>query len=79
MLGALKRSSFTLSRQIGLTSAVADSAWRRRRLMMYTPAGAMAETLRRLESEHGDAAAYLRAGGLDAAGLGAARDRLLAA
>lgn len=34
MLAALKRSSFTLSRQIGLTSAVAASTWRRNRLMI---------------------------------------------
>jgi peptidoglycan/xylan/chitin deacetylase (PgdA/CDA1 family) len=34
MLGALKRSSLALSKQMGLTSAVAASEWRRRRLMI---------------------------------------------
>ena len=34
MLAALKRSSFSISRQLGLTSAVAASEWRRRRLMI---------------------------------------------
>lgn len=34
MLATLKRSSFTISRQLGLTSAVAGSEWRRRRLMI---------------------------------------------
>lgn len=34
MLTALKRSSFALSKQIGVTSAIAASEWRRRRLMI---------------------------------------------
>ena len=65
--------------RLGFAAAADETAARRLRLLLATPASAMSTVLETLEARYGSAAEYLISGGVAAESLERLRGRLLVA